>query len=110
MEVERAHEILRTLGEGNDPYSENELSINSPYRHGDTVRALDLALEGLRLLDRKRKKLLELPVHSGSPWSKEEDQDLIRAYKCGQTIKEIARKHQRTEGAIQSRLLRLGVT
>ncbi|MBP1934826.1 hypothetical protein [Ammoniphilus resinae] len=55
------------------------------------------------------KRAAELPPNSGKPWVPLEDQELIRAYKCGHHIQEIAKKHQRTEGGIMSRLVKLGV-
>ena len=42
------------------------------------------------------------------PWTKEEDQQLIREQQEGNTIKELSEIHRRTRGAIRSRLKKLG--
>ena len=41
------------------------------------------------------------------PWTKEEDQQLIREYRSGKTTKELSGIHRRTAGAIKSRLKKL---
>lgn len=42
-------------------------------------------------------------------WSIEEERELIEGYKLGFTIKELAILHDRTYGAIRSRLKLLGI-
>jgi len=42
------------------------------------------------------------------PWTKEEDQQLIREYESGISTKELSGLHKRTQGAIRSRLKKLG--
>ena len=44
------------------------------------------------------------------PWTKEEDQQLIRERKSGKTVKELSEIHRRTPGAMRSRLKKLGLT
>jgi hypothetical protein len=44
------------------------------------------------------------------PWSRSEDDDLIRSYREGMTPAQLAARHERTAGAIESRLLHLGET
>ena len=41
------------------------------------------------------------------PWTKEEDQQLIREYESGKTTKELSEIHKRTGGAVRSRLKKL---
>ncbi len=48
------------------------------------------------------------PASAGKPWDRVEDDQLIASFESGMSIKELALKHQRTAGAIQSRLIRLG--
>ena len=45
----------------------------------------------------------------GQKWSQEEDEQLLSEYREGKTIKEISEIHSRSNGAIRSRLLGLGV-
>jgi len=40
-------------------------------------------------------------------WSEKEDQQIIREYEDGKTIKEMSEIHKRTQGAIRSRLRKL---
>jgi hypothetical protein len=109
VEIERALEIIRSLAEGKDPYSGQELPKMDPYQQGDTVRALTVAMDGMRTLEHKMRRIKDLPMNSGNPWGPEEDRELLKAFKCGKTVSEMVKKHKRTEGAITSRLLRLGV-
>jgi hypothetical protein len=41
-------------------------------------------------------------------WTNEEDRQLIRERENGKTIREISELHKRTQGAIRSRLKKLG--
>jgi len=51
----------------------------------------------------------DAPKQAGNPWSDEEDQHLIEAFKMEQSTKELAESHGRTSGAIRSRLRKLGL-
>jgi len=46
--------------------------------------------------------------HAGAPWGSTEDERLLRAFDDGRTVAELAAAHLRSEGAIRSRLMRLG--
>lgn len=48
------------------------------------------------------------PQH-GKKWTKEEDDKLLDGYNQGATIKELSAIHQRGEGSIRSRLIKLGI-
>jgi hypothetical protein len=48
------------------------------------------------------------PDQAGNPWGQAEDAQLAAAFDAGQSIRDLAPTHRRTEGAIHSRLLRLG--
>ncbi|WP_258029958.1 hypothetical protein [Pectobacterium odoriferum] len=47
------------------------------------------------------------PARHGSPWSKEEFQQLILAIEQGLTLSELAERHQRTSGGILGAIKRL---
>jgi hypothetical protein len=49
-----------------------------------------------------------LPAQAGTSWTAAEDEQLVREFDAGKAVPELAQVHQRTEGAIRSRLLRLG--
>ena len=50
----------------------------------------------------------ERPQNAGKPWTKEEENRLVRNFRKGNAIPELARQHQRTENAIRFRLEQLG--
>jgi hypothetical protein len=108
MDTKRAVEIINALASGADPYTGEILPNNSPYQNPETVRALFHALKGLRILDSREKRAKALPRNAGKAWSKEEDQQLINNFEAGVAIKDLSTQHGRTQGAIQSRLVKLG--
>ena len=125
METTRAIEIIRALADGRDPVTDMKLPPESPYQQADTVRALCLALEALdrpglsrRSQDLSRRNPAEAegrrPIDPNRPkaggrWSPEEDQQLRDAFAARQPIRDMAQAHGRTTGAINSRLVKLGL-
>jgi hypothetical protein len=49
-----------------------------------------------------------LPNNAGKPWTEVEDTSLLAEFDKGESIGTIALAHNRTKGAIASRLVRLG--
>jgi hypothetical protein len=97
-----AASILRTLAEGFDPKSGEDLAEGGPLSDPDVIRAL---LAGARALDGPPRVL---PEGAGRPWDKEEEDRLVEAFDAGSDVAALAEGHGRTRGAIVSRLLRLG--
>ena len=108
METDRAIEILKLLGDGVDPFTGEIFSENSPYQHPETVGALFKAIDALRKIQSRQARQGDLPENAGKPWTEEEDNQLINTYDGDKSIREISEEHKRTEGAIKSRLLKLG--
>ena len=108
METDRAIEIIKLLSDGVDPFTGEIFPENSPYQHPDTVRALFKAIDALRKIQSRLARQGNLPGNAGKPWTEGEDNQLINTYDSGKSIKEISEEHKRTEGAIKSRLLKLG--
>jgi len=54
------------------------------------------------------KRMEDIPKQAGKPWDALEDSQLCDNYDAGYTIAVLASMHQRTRGAITSRLARLG--
>ena len=100
--------ILRGLANGIDPYTGEVLPEQSPYQHPQTVRALFYAVVALERMKEGEPGANAGPVNAGKPWERTEDDQLGVEFDNGMSIKELAHKHQRTVGAIQSRLIRLG--
>lgn len=108
MNILKAKEIITALADGVDPYTGEVLPNDSPYQNPKTVRALFLALNGLKMINSKEEKIKSLPDNAGNPWTNQEDIELSKSFDEGLTISELSIKHGRTRGAIQSRLVKLG--
>jgi len=108
VDVGSAIKIVSALANGVDPHTGEVMEIEGPFQNPNTVRALFLAIRGLELLESKEKRNNRLPSSAGKAWTTSEDEDLVKEFDIGRTIKELSEKHGRTQGAIQSRLSKLG--
>lgn len=108
MEISKALEIIKALSDGVDPFTGEIFPPDSPYQHPETVRALFKALDALERMQQREKRQKSLPENAGKPWSEEEDKLLMDQFDKGVSLKELSRNHERTEGAIKSRLIKLG--
>jgi hypothetical protein len=97
-------EILHSLAAGKHPFTRASLPDDSCYQSAKVLRALLAAIKVLEKKSRQR----SLPQNAGQPWSSEEDIECGKCFDQGMTIIEMAKKHGRTEGAIRSRLEKLG--
>lgn len=95
--------VLSALGEGID------------YETGELIEGMS---EGLKLqvfemllyFDGKQKaraKLEEKYPRNGKSWTDEEDAELLEEYNQGKSVNELAIAHERSTGAIRSRLVKL---
>lgn len=101
-----AIEILRMLADGKDPLTGEALPDESCYQSAKVLRALLAGIEALEKAAKRKSR--PLPAGAGKPWDAEEDQSLIGEFERGISVPDLAQMHQRTEGAIRSRLIRLG--
>src|SRR4051794_22454929 len=111
MKPDEARPIIQSLADGCDPITGEQFPADSVLQHPDVIRALcaaALALKpsglrpkGLDIRDRAR-------ANHGKPWSAVEDEQLCDAFEARTSIKQLATRHQRTVGAIESRLAKLG--
>ena len=108
MDISKATEIIKLLADGKHPRTKERLDENHVINEPDVIRALNKILETLSSGEKKSKKLRDLPERVGKPWSENEDNALIKAFENGISINDLVIKHQRTRGAIRSRLVRLG--
>ncbi len=108
MKLEDARIIIEALAEGVDPFTGEELPEGSPYHRPEVIRALFAAAKQLRCPRPQPQAASDCPARIGSSWTKEEEQQLVREFETEMPLKVIATKHQRTRGAITSRLVRLG--
>ena len=108
MDISKATEIIKLLADGKHPFTKAQLDENHVINEPDVIRALNKIIETLSSKEKKSKKHRELPERVGKPWSKDEDKALIKAFEQGISLNDLVLKHQRTRGAIRTRLVRLG--
>ena len=108
MQNTEAIRIVEALIDGVDPVTGEVLPEASPYNHPEVIRALARALGAMIRSPHQKRRQQDLPANAGKAWTKEEDQQLIKAFDEGCAVKDIAAKHARTQGSIASRLVRLG--
>jgi len=100
--------ILKQLADRVDPYTGEMLPDHSPYQQPKTVRALFYAIMALEGLKESTQRAASRLVNAGKSWEAAEDDQLKAEFDDNMSISELAKKHQRTAGAIQARLIRLG--
>lgn len=107
MEKKAARRIIRKLADGIDPESGLPLPDTSPFNNVQVVRALYLATESLGEKGRSTRENRH-PGNSGKPWTEDSDRELLRAFDSGISTRDLAKQFERTNGAILSRLFKLG--
>lgn len=107
MEPGQAKQILETLANGVDPSTGEVLAERSPFNDLQVIRALFYAVRELEKLQKATRSRPQ-PANAGKPWAKKEDASLVEAFDAGTPVNELAQRHGRTKGAIQSRLMRHG--
>lgn len=75
----------------------------------DVARFSDHEWTALVKVARREQRKRNAPARAGQPWSQEEDRELLAAWQNNERIREICKVHERTRGAIRSRLLMLGI-
>jgi hypothetical protein len=102
--------IIETLAGGTDPDTQQPLHAGSIYQQPDTIRALFIAVDALRLVQERppTARARTLPEKTGKPWTEVEDKQLCDAFTAGTSLVDLAQKHQRTAGGIEARLVKHG--
>lgn len=108
MEPCEALRIIQSLVDGVNPCTGEMFPDGSPYQQPTILRALFIAVRALERLEEKQKREQRLPENAGKSWDESEDRMLCIKFESGLTIMQLAQKHRRTSGAIQSRLEKLG--
>lgn len=110
MSPQEAQTILQALVIGIDPETGEILSESSPFNNVRVVRALHMALRAMDPAGAKPPKpKKDLPDRNGKPWTPDEDQQLVSAFKAGAPNSQIETRHQRSSGGIAARLVKLGL-
>lgn len=105
MDVLRAKELLEILADGVNPMTGELLSRDDSCNQPEIIRALHVAV---RQLEQKTRRAQNLPENAGKPWTEADDRMLARMFDQHCSRKEICAHFKRTQGAITSRLVRLG--
>jgi len=103
-----AKKIIDALANGADPETGEILPEQSTFNKPQIIRALFVAVKALDRAVKRAERDSSLPSNAGRPWPESEDKELLAIFDAGTPVKEIAAKHGRTQGAIASRLVRLG--
>ena len=107
MTPAEAKQIIEVLADGIDPATGEVLADDSPLSSPHVIRALFIATKALELMADKAARPAA-PGNAGKPWTEDEDQRLVAAFDANTPVATLARAHERTTGAITSRLIRLG--
>lgn len=106
MDILRAKEILACLADGVNPETGEVLPAYDSSNQAEVVRALHTVLRHLDNIPEKKKR--PQPENAGKPWTDADEEILCRMFDTGCSPKEICNHFQRSQGAIASRLVRLG--
>ena len=106
MDISYAKEIVTVLADGINPVTGEVLPETDSCNQPDVIRALHTILAELDRVQQKSSK--PKPENAGMPWSTEEDEKLLSAYREGVPSSELAKIHKRTKTSIKARLVRLG--
>jgi hypothetical protein len=115
MTPEEAKQVIEVLARGIDPATGEVLPEDSPLNSPHVIRALFLAAKALEAPAGKRERPSSTgtantkPANAGKAWAEDESQRLAAAFTAGASVAELAKTHQRSTGAITSRLIRLGL-
>jgi hypothetical protein len=108
MDYNTALKIIQTLSDGIDPVTGEVFPADSPYQKAQIVRALSSATDALKAVIKRINKRKGLPERAGKSWDKTESDLLVQRFDKGATVEELAKEHKRTQGAIESQLVKLG--
>ena len=105
MDIHEALKIMRALATGTNPETGEAFEANAVCRKPSVAKALNQGLSALlKQEERERFKL----TNTGGYWSREEIAKLFDEVYQGLDFHEIAQRHNRSEGSIVARLIRLG--
>jgi hypothetical protein len=110
MDISDALLVMESLANGYDPVTGQSLPIDSPLHHPQIVRALFTVTRALeaKVQSTRHRDNASGPQRAGAAWNSSEDEQLIAAFRTGDSVNRIAKAHRRSRGAIVARLVRLG--
>ncbi len=118
MEMEEAKRIVTHLADGIHPVTFEVLPEESVYNTPKVIRALFKVLELSKPVKKVKKTVEEKqleniangkPRNAGLPWTDEFRQKISTKYQSGDSINELAKYFERTNGAVIAELTRQGL-
>lgn len=109
MRDQRAQQILRSLVNGADPFTGEDLSPSTVLQQADVIRAMLAGCSALEERTARASRRAQLPKNAGRAWTTEEQERLVQAFHAGESWEEIAARHGRSLRGIESRLETLGL-
>ena len=109
MNNEEALEIIEQMIQKRQALSSETLTPKQWAQTQQIINALQLASQALQNRIKTEARQSSLPNNAGKSWTEEENQQIIEAFNNGESIATIAERHQRTQGSIRSRLVKLGI-
>jgi hypothetical protein len=103
MNEAEALQTLRMLADGRHPFTGDALPDESCYQSAKVLRALLVGIDAMEQATKRKDRVL--PAGAGRPWDADEDQSLVANFESCTSIADLAKNHQRTEGAIRSLFL-----
>ena len=108
-QLDKARGMFDWLQQGFNPHTHEELPRDSIVNDIDVNRAIGTAIMAIDLLrDRLARRAL-LPKSVGKSWTEEEEQLLRSEFSRGMDADKIAKAHNRTLRAIETRAVKLGL-
>lgn len=105
----RSLDIVLALIRGEDPKDNSPLPADSVLNRSEVLRALLEASSALVSVADREARRAQLPNNVGRAWTEEEEADLVKAFEKNMTVEEIAKAHQRTIRAIETRAVAIGL-
>lgn len=102
---DKAINILERLAEGVDPVTGEVFGSDTCFSNVDVIRAIVWATNELRATKTARPQ----PMNAGTKWTIEEEDLLRERFRNGSTVAELSALHNRTRGAINNRLEKMGL-
>ena len=109
MQHTDARTILKSLIEGRNPSSGEQLPSECVVHSSDVLRALLHGVGAIDAADARAKRRAALPENVGRDWTTTEEEQLRTEFAAKEAPEAIAIRHGRTLRAIEARLQRLGL-
>jgi hypothetical protein len=109
LDIQQVIKVWQALLDGTNPDTGAVLPADSILHSPTVIRALARLVQSLEYCEgRNQEKQRKLPPNAGRAWTPEEDAQVCEELRKGARFAEIAKGHGRTNGAIVTRLVRLG--